>query len=232
MARIRTVTECDVEQLADRLRERDDVVVLERLVDPAAPPGPESVGADGAHRVDRAAGEATFEIAHGPITRYRRTVSWQPAPTPDRVAVDQTIEFTAAIPYWARLYHPLLRRVLPDGVPPGTTPWWCTPDRLSSRQSTVVAVMALFNVTAGLIYGLLTQVLTFVAADLGDGSRSEQTSLLAVARLGVVVTIVAMVLADRRGRRRVAIWYFAAAGVLTVAAAAERRVELDEISVC
>ena len=63
-------------------------------------------------------------------------------------------------------------------------------------------------------------MLTFISADLGDGSHTEQTTLLAAARLGVVVTVVAMVFADRRGRRRVALWSFAAAGVLTVATAA------------
>ena len=203
MARIHHVEELDDEQLARRLAPRDDVLVLERTEsDRSADP----VSAEFSRE---------FSAQHGPFTRYRRRVSWE-ATGAGRNRVEQELEFSLAIPYWAPLYLPLIRRALANGVRPGTTPWWSTPDRLSARQSTVVATMALFNLTAGLLYGLLTQVLTFVAADLGEGTRSEQTTLLAVARLGVVVTMIAMVAADRTGRRRVAVWSFGAAGVLTV----------------
>ncbi len=202
MARIHTVSECDADELARRLAPRDDVLVLERPL-------------EGHGAVDDPSGTARFEVEHGPFRRYRRTVSWSPAPQ-GGARVDQVLEYTPAIPYWSPLYAPLLKRVLPRGPVPGTTPWWSTPDRLSARQATTVAAMAMCNLIAGLLYGLLTQVLTFVSADLGDGSRTEQTTLLAAARLGVVVTVVAMVVADRRGRRQVALWSFAVAGVLTV----------------
>ncbi|HLU40958.1 MAG TPA: MFS transporter [Microthrixaceae bacterium] len=211
MARIHTVGECDADELARRLVPRDDVLVLEREV-ACAGDGPRE-GTPGP------CGSATFEAEHGPFRRYERTLDWSPG-TDGRLRVEQVVEFVPAIPYWSPLFVPLLKRVLPRGPAPGTTPWWSTPDRLSPRQSTAVAAMAACNLVAGLLYGLLTQVLTFISADLGDGSRTEQTTLLAAARLGVVVTVVAMVFADRRGRRRVALWSFAAAGVLTVATAA------------
>jgi MFS family permease len=217
MATIHTVFECDDDALAHRLAPRDDALVLEERLDD----GDRHDGADPHEGPDRhgdplpAEGSAAFEATHGPFRRYRRTLTWTTAATGSTRA-EQRIEFEPAIPYWSRLYLPLLRRALPDGPPPGTTPWWSTPDRLSARQATVVSAMALLNLTAGLIYGLLTQVLTFIAADLGEGTRSEQTTLLAAARLGVVVTMVAMIVADRKGRRRVAIWSLAAAGVLTV----------------
>lgn len=221
MARIHTVSESDCEQLAARLKPRDDVVVLERRTSDVGPAGEEAAPSNCG--TIPGCGAVEFEAAEGPFRRYRRTVTWTPldgtSPTA-RCRVEQTVEFSPAIPYWSGLFTPLLRRTLVDGPTPGTTPWWSTPDRLSPRQSTVIAAMAMFNLVAGLTYGLLTQVLTFVAADLGDGGRSEQTTVLAVARLGVVVTMVAMVLADRVGRRRIAIWSFAAAGVLTVLTAA------------
>lgn len=208
MPRTLLATECDAHELERLVAARDDVLVLEERTGAGEPP---CAGAGGAR----------FEATEGPFRRYVRTVEWSPsAGTPGRFRVTQRVDFALAIPYWAPLFSPLFRRALRHGPTPGTTPWWATPDRLSPREATTVAAMALFNLTAGLIYGLLTQVLTFVAADLGDGTRSEQTTLLAVARLGVVVTIVAMVLADRHGRRRIAIWSFGVAGVLTVLTAA------------
>lgn len=199
MALVHTVMECSAEELARRCAPRDDAIVLEQ-------------------RVEFGDDSAVFESSEGPWHHYRRTLRWTPS-AEDTHRVDQHVEFRLAVPYWSALYAIPIRRALVDGPAPGTTPWWCTPNRLSPRQSTVVAAMAVFNLIAGLLYGLLTQVLTFVAADLGDGTRSEQTSLLAVARTGVVITLVAMVVADRRGRRTVAIWSFVVAGVLTIATA-------------
>lgn len=216
MARIHHVEQLDDAGLARLVSARDDVLVLERTV------AAHDAGSSGPSAPDDAVlpveGAVELTAEHGPFTDYRRRVTWQRT-SPGHHEVTQEVEFHLAIPYWAPLYAPVVRRALRRGVRPGTTPWWSTPDRLSPRQSTVVAAMCLFNLIAGLLYGLLTQVLTFVAADLGDGSRSEQTSLLAVARLGVVVTVVAMVIADRKGRRKVAIWTFASAGVLTVVTA-------------
>ena len=206
MARIHHVEQLDDAGLARLLTPRDDVLVLEHA-------GP-TTGHTAATEL-AGEGSAEFTAEHGPFTSYERRVRWRRGPG-GLLDVEQQVEFRLAIPYWAPLYAPVVRRALRRGVRPGTTPWWSTPDRLSPRQSTVVAAMCLFNLIAGLLYGLLTQVLTFVAADLGEGTRSEQTTLLAVSRLGVVVTMVAMVVADRQGRRRVAIWTFATAGVLTV----------------
>ncbi len=200
---VRTASACDGEQLDSMLRPRDDALVLE-----------EPDGDVRAEPTDAPSGRVGFELEHGPFSRYRRTVSWTRSGT--SFDVEQVVEYRLAIPYWARLYDPLVRRAVPRGIRPGARPWWTTPDRLSAGQSTMVASMAMFNLVAGLLYGLLTQVLTFVAADLGDGSRSQQTEVLSAVRLGVVVTVVVMLLADRRGRRRIAVWSFAAAAVLTV----------------
>jgi predicted MFS family arabinose efflux permease len=205
---VSTDVETDVPGLASRLAPRDDALVLEV---PAGPPGPDP---------GEPSGSRAFDAAAGPFRAYRRTVTWTSGTTPDRRAVHQDVEWTHSFPYWGWLYRPLLRRTLPDGVPPGVRPWWSFPDRLSPRQSTVVATMALFNVVAGMLFGILTQVLTFADADIGNGSSGQQATVFAVVRIGVVVTMVAMVLADKVGRRRVALWSFGLAAALTVATAA------------
>lgn len=223
MPRVHRHDEGDVERLHQVLAPRDDVLVAERRID----------GRSGADDLE-SQGRVELEWAAGPFRRYHRTVTWTPAPdgssTPDgssahdgssgRISIDQEIRYSLAIPYWSRLYDPVVRRALRDGIPAGVRPWWSTPDRLSPQQSTMVAAVTLFNLVAGLLYGLLGQVLTFVAADLGDGSAGQQTTLLAVVRVGVVITVLAMLLADRRGRRRIALWSFVLAAALTLATAA------------
>ena len=198
------------------LAPRDDALVLEAPAGGAADGAADEIG-DGSAG-EPASGRADFVCDHGPFSSYRRSVRWTRGDD-GAIAVDQQVDYRLAIPYWARLYDPLVRRAVPTGIRRGVRPWWTTPDRLSAGQSTMVASMALFNLVAGLLYGLLTQVLTFIAADLGDGSRSQQTDVLAAVRLGVVVTVAVMLLADRRGRRRIAVWSFAAAAVLTVVTA-------------
>jgi MFS family permease len=214
MPRVNRHDEGDVEHLQRLLSPRDDVLVAERRVDPGtdsdagpgADPGPE--------------GRAEFEWAAGPFRRYHRAVTWAPGAARGRLSIDQEFRYSLAIPYWSALYDPVVRRALRNGIPAGVRPWWSTPDRLSPQQSTMVAAVTLFNLVAGLLYGLLTQVLTFVAADLGDGTAGQQATMLAVVRVGVVLTVLAMLLADRRGRRRVALASFVVAAVLTLATAA------------
>jgi MFS family permease len=202
------VLDIDREALARRLLPRDDVVVRERPLEGSDPAG-------------ATAGSAAFEGIEGPFVHYRRTLRWEPRPGADGVTADQTVEWRLAFPYWRWLYGPQVRRVLRDGVPRGVRPWWSFPDRLTPRQATVVATMALLNVVAGLLFAILTQVLTFVSADIGDGSRSQQATVLAVVRIGVVVTVAALALSDRVGRRRIAVgclWLAAALTVLSAAA--------------
>jgi len=214
MTTIHTVSQCDGEELRRRLLPRDDVLIAEEPVDDAPPTG-------------ALADEGRVELrgAHGPFRRYRRTVQWRRTADGEgggggqRYEIDQTLDYRLAIPYWSVLFSLPVRRTLPKGLAPGRKPWWSTPDRLSASQATMVAAVTLFNVIGGLLYGLLTQVLTFVAVDLGDGSSGEQTTLLAVVRIGIVLTMGVMVLADRLGRRRIALAAFGGSAVLTLVTA-------------
>lgn len=193
----------DSADLTARLAPRDDALVAESE--------PELTGsvADGT-------GEARFTCIEGPFKVYERVASWETG-TPGRFRYRQHVRFWPAIPVFAPMFFPLMRHALRDGVPRGRSPIWAMPDRLSAEQSSVVAVMCLFHVIGGVLFSFLTNVLTFIAADLGDGSAGEQSVVLAVARLGVVLTILVMAAADRIGRRRVAIWSAGAAVALTLA---------------
>lgn len=212
MARIHNLSECGESELLQCLEPRDDVLLLE---------GALSTAADLTQ-----SGSATLTAESGPFVKCERTLRWKPCPTgatedsphetEQRFQLEQTIDYQLAVPYWRWLYAIPVRKALPDGVGKGRHPWWATPDRLSARQATLVASVTLLNMVGGMLYGLLSQVLTFVAADLGDGSRSQQTTLLAVVRIGVVVTLLVMVFADRIGRRKVALASFLTAAALTL----------------
>lgn len=193
----------DSAELTARLAPRDDNLVAESE--------PEMTGS-----VTAGAGEARFGCSQGPFKIYERVATWE-AGTAGEFRYRQYVRFWPAIPVFAPMFFPLMRRALRDGLPGGRSPIWAMPDRLSAEQSSVVAVMCLFHVIGGILFSFLTNVLTFIAADLGDGSAGEQSVILAVARLGAVLTIVVMATADRIGRRRVAIWSAAAAVALTLA---------------
>ncbi len=193
----------DEAELARRLLPRDDALVAES--------GPLIAGT-----VSGGTGEARFACAHGPFKVYERVCTWEPAGA-GRYRYRQYVRFWPALPLFAPMFFPLMRHALRDGVPPGRSPIWAMPDRLSAHQSRVVAVMCMFHVVGGLLFSFLTNVLTFIAADLGDGTAGEQSLVLAVARLGVVLTIIVMAMADRFGRRRVAIYSASAAVGLTLA---------------
>ena len=133
------------------------------------------------------------------------------------IQVTQTTDWVLAVPYWSWLYRPLIPRALRDGAGGADqAPWWAFGERLSARQATVVSALAVFHVVAGLFYALLGQLLTYIDSDLGSGSVSQQAGILAISRIGIVVTVVVMMLSDRVGRRRIAVWSFTAAGIAAV----------------
>jgi len=196
--------EIDEAELARRLRPRDDILVAEKRLDD--PPTATS-------------GEARFGVEHGPFRTYERTTSWEPT-VPGKVRFRQQVRFWPAIPFFGGIWYLFMRKPLRDGLDPGARPLWALPNRLDARQSTVLAVMALFHAAGGMLYAFLTNVLTFASADLGDGSAGEQSVILAVVRVGSVLTIATMAFADKAGRRRVTLWAASAAVAFTLASAA------------
>lgn len=176
-----------VADLAPRLEARDDLAVREV-----------EAHSDAASR--------TFHASDGPFAHYERHVRW--SRDRDDLVVVQHVEWHLAFPYWRWLYRPMIGRLVANGLGPDERPWWLFPDRLSPRQARTVATMALFSLVAGLLYGQLTQVLTFASADIGNGSSGEQALIFALVRVGAVLTAFVMIQADRFGRRRVAVWAF------------------------
>ena len=190
------VHEVDERGLADLRSPRDDLV-RERGLEPAS-------------------GSAKrFGLAHGPFHAWVRTLVVAPSDpaTPDgRLSrVVETIEYRAAVGIW----RPLFALPLRHAVRTRKVPWWAPPDRLDARASRVLSLLACIQVVDGYLGTVITQTITF-ASDEFHRSDTAQGVTLAVVRLGIVVALAVVALADRSGRRRLLM----AAAVLAVATTA------------
>ena len=176
------------------LRPRADVV-LERAVDPGG-------------------ASARFEAAEGPFAAYERVV--EAVPRPDgQVEVSSTARFTLAVPWFAWLYV-LPTRARLRRLPRSGGAWWAPPDRLDARGSAVLGLLAVLSLVGGYLGTLLTQTITYAAEGFGvDGDRAQGRALATV-RIGILLALVLVTMADRRGRRPLLL--LTAAGGCAVAA--------------
>ena len=157
---------------------------------------------------ERALGEDRFEATDGPFRRYERRLSLQKAQLddPDEAntgeawELTETTSYRLAVPVWAWLFHfpvwsALRRRREVYGY------WWAPPDRLDARASTVLGLLCTVQLIDGYLGTVLTQTLTFAADEFGHGNTA-QGNVLAAVRVGVLLALVTVALADRHGRRR------------------------------
>ncbi len=183
------------------LTPRDDVV-LERRSDSVE--GSPSEGADDLR--DPVIGR--FEQEHGPFGAYERTVARH-----DDDTLVETTRYRLTIPWFGWLFRPAIRRVLARRW--SYRSWWAPPDRLDATQVLVLGLLAAASVTAAFVNTLFTQTAEFAADDFGVGSVGIGNAG-AVVRAGIIVALPAAFLADRIGRRRVAVWLAWLAPVLSV----------------
>ncbi|MGB3055099.1 MAG: MFS transporter [Acidimicrobiales bacterium] len=154
-------------------------------------------------------GPDVWRCAEGPFDRYERRLRVEPDGD-GRHRVTETVEWELAIPVWGAMFRPLVRRYITNrdhrideaGQPVGgSPPWWSPPDRLDARATAMVARLCTLSMVVGYLGTLLTQTITF-ASDQFHASTSSQGLTLASARAGVLLSLVIMTIADRRGRQR------------------------------
>lgn len=136
------------------------------------------------------------------------------APGGHRMRVTQTVEFEVGLPYFSAVFVLPLRWTVGRLLPSGRQPWWAPPQRLDRRAAEVLATLCALAVVVGFVGSLLSLTMTFAAAELG-ASRADQGLALGVVRANVVLALGILVLADRRGRRRLILACAAGAAVLT-----------------
>lgn len=142
---------------------------------------------------------ATFEAHVGPFHSWERSVRLLEDGT-NTMIVDEIVEYELAVPIWGALFRPALRHHLrraprADGRPP----WWAPPEALDARAATVLSLLCVLAAVGGYLGTIITQTLTYAAGEFG-ASTGEQGTLLGVVRIGVLLSLAIVAMADRRGR--------------------------------
>ncbi|MCY3953425.1 MAG: MFS transporter [bacterium] len=203
-----TCTEaCSPDELQRLLRPRSDVVVEE----------PDPPVAGDAPAPETPAPEAAFRAVGGPFTHYRRTVHVLERGDAGCL-VRQHISYRLSVPVWGWFLTPLANRQLRRPRSDGTQPFWAPAERLDPRSGQVLGVLCLLAVVAGYLGTLLSQTITF-AFDEFDAGLATQGNTLTAVRVGVLLALALVALADRRGRRPMLL-FAAVAGCLVATATA------------
>ena len=146
---------------------------------------------------ERLAGEDKYELLHGPFSKYERKIVVE-TETKGVNLVSETFSWRLSIPFWGIFFSFLVGRSLPKR----SKPWWAPPDRLNERSAKVLGILACVQVIDGYLGSVITQTITF-AADEFDHSSSAQGITLAVVRVGVLLSLGVLVVADKKGRRNI-----------------------------
>jgi MFS family permease len=141
--------------------------------------------------------DARFTARGGPFTTYERTLA-----DGDDGELIETIDYEPAPMVWAWLLGHPFRMALQRRPRSGHTPWWSPPEAPDHRGCTALGTLCYLSLVFGFTGTLLTQTITF-AADEFDASKTEQSAVLSLVRIGVLGALLVTTLADRRGRRRV-----------------------------
>jgi len=137
-------------------------------------------------------------LAHGPFRDYQRTLRVEHR-NDGAFDVEETTTYRLAIPLWAWLFHVPVKRAVKHRQEHFSY-WWAPPDRLDASASTVLGLLCAVQIVDGYLGTVLTQTLTFAADEFGHGNTA-QGYLLGTVRFGVLISLAAVSLADRRGRR-------------------------------
>ena len=152
---------------------------------------------------ERAVGEDRFEATDGPFRDYERQMSLRAAAADAGEEAWELVETTTyrlAVPVWAWLFHYPVRHALRHRQDVYGY-WWAPPDRIGTRAATVLGLLCTVQVLDGYLGTVLSQTLTFAADEFGHGNTAQGIVLAAV-RVGVLVALASVALADRHGRRR------------------------------
>jgi MFS family permease len=163
------------------------------------------------------AGDDRFDAVEGAVSSYRRTVTVTPEDDGGG-HVTETVDFELAVPYFAWLvrkpFEWAMRR------PDTAKPWWMPPQRLDARASAMLGTLAAIAVVFGYLNTLFTQTIAFAGEEFGAGNGAQGLAG-SVVRLGGLIALGMLALADRRGRRTVLLGavaggcVFAATGALS-----------------
>jgi MFS family permease len=159
----------------------------------------------------------TFRQAEGPLAFYRRTVEIA-AEESGQYRARQRVDLRVGLPWWSWLLVLPLRlslgRLAPEQGPGKQLPWWAPPQRLARRPAAMVATLAALVSVQGFLAALLPETLTYAASEMHVGTFGQGVVFASV-ELSALPALLALIVADRRGRRSVVLWATGGAAVLS-----------------
>lgn len=160
---------------------------------------------------------AVFSAIEGPFEEYQRRL--QATKLPDGgYRLHTLITYRLSIPFWSFLLSPLVRRRLRQRCLGGGQPWWAPSERIDPRSGRMLGVLCVLAVIDGYLGTLLSQSISFAADEFGVGV-SVQGNVLSAVRLGALLALGFVILADRKGRRPLLLLCVGAACVATIGGA-------------
>ena len=164
--------------------------------------------------VEREVQPGVFELARGPFTHYRRTVTRRDLDG-GQVEVRQVVEYELAVHAWRFLFGPGVRAEF-RRVPLRPRPaWWAPPSALDARGARAIDALGVLSIVAGYLGTLMTQTIAFSGDEFGVGDTGRGVALAAL-RVDIVIAMVCVAWADRHGRRKAMVGGCIAASLLTV----------------
>ena len=155
-----------------------------------------------------------YGLRDGPIKAYERTLSVQPLDH-DRFRLHQEVRFVIGLSVWSWLFVVPLRHALGRiDTRPGGMPWWAPPQRVDRVGAANLATLCVLSVVIGYLDTLVPQTMTYVGAEYHVGTTGQGVAL-GVVQVSALVAVVALAVADRQGRRPLALGCVAGGIVLT-----------------
>ena len=188
--------ECERDELDGRLRPIDDIV-LEQREEPETGDGHHLGATDAIEQPGVQV--AAFSAVEGPFDEYRRRLVATELPD-GGYSLRTLISYRLSIPFWSFLLSPLVRRRLRRCDLEGSQPWWAPAERIDPRSGRMLGVLCVLAVLAGYAGTLLSQSISFAADEFGV-DVSTQGNVLSAVRLGVILALGIVILADLKGRR-------------------------------
>ncbi len=168
-------------------------------------------------RAESADGRYAFTLADGPLRRYQRTVRVTTA-ADGQFTVRQEVTFAVGVPWFSWLFVLPLRRHFRRLGGMRDMPWWAPPQRLDRRAAVVLATLCALMVVGGYLDNVLTQTMTYAGADFHVGTTGQGVAF-GVVEVSAVLALLALVAADRRGRRSLILGCAVAGALLTAVGA-------------
>jgi MFS family permease len=144
-----------------------------------------------------------FGALKGPVASYRRSVRVD-ACGDGTSTIEQVVEYGLDAPVVGWLLRLPARRQLGAIRPDDHPPWWGPPDVLDARAWAALGGLIALASVIGYLGTLLTQTITYSAKEFHQGTAAEGVAL-AVVRCDIVLSLGLITIADRRGRRVVAL---------------------------